>query len=168
MLPGIQLSTIGLLPQQRVALLVRPRVTAPHGKESVIAQVTFHVEQAPIKEAASLLATAIDECMAARFERHDGHGLAELAKMGDRGAIQARLPIAAGMPQPGPMRGIGAVPPFGEHVQRWLALADEAIAHATTEAARMGEQVDRFEQAGLAAPVGPGHEVEPGPGMEIH
>ena len=64
------------------------------------------------------------------------------------------------------MRGIVAVPPFGEHVQRWLAVADQAIAHALRGNCAHGRA--RSLPAGWSCrPVGPGHRLNPGRGWNL-
>ena len=158
MLPRIQLCTIGLLAQQTLRCFSAPARDGARGAGNPPSSPLFHVEQAPVDEPPTLLA-APSMSMATASVANVTHAMASQSRPGWR---PGRHPGASQSPPAclSPARCGYRVrsQPFGEHVQRWLALADEAIAHAVAET-RMGEQADRFwSRLVLRRPVGPGRE----------
>src|SRR5690606_17530117 len=139
---------------QGIALLQCAAVAAPERKEAGGGVTLFRVEQAPVEEAPPRLAAAADQGMAARVEGDRRQRRAELAQPGDAGAVQAPVPVLPRMPQAGLAAAFARFVPFGEDFQAVAAGPDQAVADAPAEAAAVGEQVDGFQQAGLARAVG--------------
>ena len=96
-LPAVELCSTAAGLEERVPLLQGPCIAAPHAQE-----VRFHVEQAPIEQAAAVLGAAGHQVVAAGLEGHHGQRSAEFAEMGHVGAVQPALPrprpCAAGRP----------------------------------------------------------------------
>ena len=92
--------------------------------------------------------------MATRFERHHRQGCTQFAQLTDRLTIQAAFPALARMTQPGAActRG-GVFAPFGKNLQSIDTGADQTIADPAAETTAVRQQMQGFEQAGLAGTV---------------
>src|SRR4249919_184714 len=154
-LPGFQLHIPGPGLQQGVALLQRPAVATPDSEEP-----GFHVEQAPVEEAPARLAATAYQGMAAGFEGDDCQRRAQVAKLRDRGAIQAPFPRLAAVAQTGTAYPPVSFDPFDEDLERTRPLPHQAIPDPAAEATAVSHQVGGFQHAGLAGTVGPEDEIE--------
>ena len=167
MIPGIEHPRRPALLEQGVALLQRPGVAAPQGQK-----IRFHVEQAPIEEAAAGFTTTADQRMATGLEGHYRQRCAEIAQLRDIFAVQSSLPVLATVAQAS-LAAVGRVMgtlfvPFHEDFQRFLALAYQSIADPTTEAAPIRHQVEGFQHTGLAGTVVTGQQVQSWLGRQVH
>ena len=167
-IPGIQLAWRRPGLEQGVALLERPRVTAPQGKK-----VRFHVEQSPIDETPARFAAPTHERMAAGLEGDHRQRRAQRPQLRHILAIKTALPglpamAQAGAPDPFPTRGAGTFLPFDEDLQGLGAFLYQSIADPPPETAPVSHQVQGFQQAGLAGTVVPRNQVDPRAGSQLH
>ena len=100
----------------------------------------FHVEQPPVQVAATTLAAAINQCVAAGFEGDHGQGFAQLPELAHILPIQPRFPTAASVAEAGTMRRPGHLP-LRIGAQRGFSLPDQAVAYPPPEAAAMRQQM---------------------------
>ncbi|MNN18696.1 hypothetical protein D3C81_1319130 [compost metagenome] len=86
-IPSIELFSRCSRLEQGIALLQRPRISTPQGKE-----VRFHVEQTPIDKAPTRFTPATDQRVAARLERHHRQGRAQRTQLWNILPIQTPFP----------------------------------------------------------------------------
>src|SRR5690606_7410194 len=139
-----------LLPTRRSSDLEGAGVAAPQGQE-----VGFHVEQPPVNVAPPRFAAAADQGVAAGFEADHRQRGAQVAEAGDGLAVQPPLPGLPAVAQAGLAVPAAAsfLVPFGVDLQRRRVAGHQAVAHAAAEASAISEQVDGFQNAGLARAV---------------
>ena len=122
----------------------------------------FHVKQAPVEKTTPDFAAAVHQGMAARLEGHHRQGFAQLPQLLDIRAVQPGLPVLAGMLQASAAAQAIGCHPFRVDLQGRGSLADQPVTHPPAEAAPVGQQVQGFQDGGLAAAVIPGQQVETG------
>jgi hypothetical protein len=160
-IPRVQLAITDPGLEELVALLQRAGIPTPQAQEVLPALGLLHVEQAPVDQASPRLAAAGDQRMAAGFERHHGKGCAQFAQLRDGLPVQAPFPPLSEVPQSSLARtGRSQFLPFGEDFDRFGAGTDQPVADASAEASPVGQQMQGFEQTGLAGAVVAGDEVD--------
>ncbi len=165
-LPGIQSCRIpshASMPKQGIALTQGALVTTPMLEERL-----FHVEHSPIEVAAPLFPGAGNQGMGAGFETDDsamGHQITQRAR---RLAIQMHLPSMSLTTESQSMHACGHVDDLCIHAHAVAFALHQRIPCTAAEGTAVGKQIDRFQHAALAGPVGSDDQVDAGIELETN